>query len=351
RGAYDLSAASTDAYEQARAQVAEFIGAKEMGEIIFTRGATEAINLLVNSYFAPRLKAGEEILVSGMEHHANLIPWQELCKTSGAKLRIIPVLEDGSLDQEAFSQLLSKKVKLLGLVHISNSLGTRNPVEEMIRQAKEWGIPVLLDASQSAAHLPLDVAALGCEFLVFSGHKVYGPTGIGALYVQKNLLPDFAPFLLGGDMIRTVSYQSATYAKGVRRLEAGTPHMAGAVGLGRAVQFLMDLGMDQVKIHTEALMAYALPKLTEIPSFRLVGQADPVSGIISFLLGDIHPHDLGTILNEDRIAIRAGNHCTMPLMHHLGVPGTARASFGIYNTKAEIDRLVQSLHRAQAIFA
>ena len=349
RGAYELSAIATEAYEAARQNVQHFIGAAQAREIVFTGGATESINLVAHSFLRPRLQAGEEVLVSALEHHANLLPWQAICQEKGATLRIIPVSESGELDQAAFAEMLNPRVKLMALVHVSNSLGTLNPAAEMIALAHAHGIPVLLDAAQSIAHLPIDVQALDCDFLVFSGHKIYGPGGIGVLYGKAEQLEAMPPFLQGGGMIRSVSYESATFAEIPRRFEAGTPKLAGAVGLGAALDYVQGLGMDNIQQHSEALTNYAREQLRQVPGIRFIGTGHPASGIVSFLLDGTHPHDLATVLNEAHIALRAGHHCTQPLMHRLGIPGTVRASFGVYNTFAEIDRLRQGLQAAKTL--
>lgn len=351
RGVYDLSQQATRAYDEARATIAGFLNSADTKEVIFTSGTTQGINLVARSFLADRLQPGDVVLVSAMEHHANLIPWQEVCRQRQAHLRIIPLNAQGEIDQKAFRTMLSSRVKLLALVHVSNSLGTINPVAEMIREAHQFGVPVLLDAAQSAASLPLDVQELDCEFLVFSGHKLFGPTGIGVLYGKAELLNAMYPYQFGGDMIRRVSYLEATYAGIPERFEAGTPNIAGAVGLGAAVRFVNSLDPKAVQDHLYDLRDYGTEMLQAIPGLRLIGEARDKSAILSFVMESAHPHDIATVLNEAGVAIRAGHHCTQPLMQSLGIPGTARASFAVYNTRAEIDRLVEGLQTVNQIFA
>lgn len=351
RGAYDLAAKATDAYEAARKTVQNFIGAAKSEEIIFVKGTTEAINCVATSAIAPLLAAGDEIVISAMEHHANLLPWQIICKQHQAHLKVIPISDAGELDVDAYQAMLTPKTKIVALTHISNSLGTINPVEQMIEMAHQQGIPFLLDAAQSVPHQAIDVQALGCDFLAFSGHKLYGPTGIGVLYAKEEQLNKMSPYQYGGDMIRMVSYQDSSFAAAPHKFEAGTPHIAGAVGLAAAIDYVSAIGMDAIQAHTEDLTSYAKEKLQEVPDLQIIGQAKHASSILSFSFSHIHPHDISTLLNEAGIAIRAGHHCTMPLMRRLGLPGTARASFGLYNTKEEVDRLTEALKEVQQIFA
>jgi cysteine desulfurase/selenocysteine lyase len=351
RGIYHLANKATAAYEGTRDQVAAWLHAAAREEIIFTKGSTESINLVANGFLRPRLQPGDEVILSTMEHHANLVPWQVACQVTGAKLRVIPINEAGELDLAAFGRLLNPAVKLVAVVHVSNTLGTINPVEEIIAQAHAAGIPVLVDAAQSAAHYPLDVQAMDCDFLVFSGHKLYGPTGIGVLYGKRQWLEAMEPSQYGGDMIRTVSFEATTYAGLPHRLEAGTPNVAGVAGLGLALDFLGQFAPAAVAAHLNDLGEYARQQLGQLPGLRIIGQAQRRSAIVSFTLEGVHPHDIATLLDHDDLALRAGHHCTQPLMDHYGLLGTARVSFGLYNHRAEIDRLVASLRQVQAMFA
>ncbi|MDX2303762.1 MAG: cysteine desulfurase [Microscillaceae bacterium] len=351
RGVHDLAQEATQAYERARQKVQEFIQAPSEEEIIFVKGTTEAINLVASAYLAPRLQEGDEILLSAMEHHANLIPWQITARQHQANLSIIPINQKGEINLGAFEKMLHKKVKMLALVHISNSLGTINPAEEMIAMAHKKGIPVLLDGAQSVGHQPLSMQELDCDFFAFSGHKLFAPTGVGVLFAKKTFLENMEPYQYGGEMIRSVSFEESTFAKIPHKFEAGTPNIAGAIALGAAIDYLSQLGMKRVQTYTNHLLEYATEKLSRIPELKIIGQAEHKSSIVSFLLGDVHPHDIGTVLNEEGIAIRAGHHCTMPLMQYLGIPGTARASFSIYNTADEIDFLAKSLLTIRKIFS
>lgn len=349
RGVYDIAMQATKAYQAAREKVRQFIGAREARECIFVRGSTEAINLVAGSFVRPRLGRGDNVVISAMEHHANLVPWQMLCQQAGAELRIIDMNERGELDLQACSQLLDGRTRLLALVHVSNSLGTINPVEEMIALAHRRQVPVLLDAAQSVPHMGVDVAALDCDFLAFSGHKLFGPMGIGVLYGKAEHLENMPPWQFGGDMIRQVSFEHTTFNQLPHKFEAGTPNVAGAIGLGAAIDYVQGIGMQAIHTYTQELLEYATEKLSAIEGLRIIGQAAHKSSIISFQLGRIHPHDVGTILNEAGIAIRAGHHCTMPVMHFFQLPGTARASFTFYNTREEIDLLASELRRVKKI--
>lgn len=351
RGIYHLANAATDAYESTRDRVRAWLNAPAREQIIYTKGTTEGINLVAERFLRPRLQAGDEVILSTMEHHANLIPWQVACQATGARLRVIPVNEAGELDYDAFAAMLSPRVKLVAVVHISNTLGTINPVARIIEEAHAADIPVLMDAAQSAAHYPLDVQALDCDFLVFSGHKVYGPTGIGILYGKRKWLEEMAPYQYGGDMIRTVSFEATTFAPLPHKLEAGTPNIAGAAGLGLALDFLQQFSHPEMLAHLDDLGEYARQQLRPIEGLRLIGQAQARSAIVSFTLEEVHPHDIATLLDHDGIAIRAGHHCTQPLMDHYGLPGTARASFALYNHRAEVDRLAASLREMKQLFA
>ena len=350
RGIYELARKATDDYENARTKIKELLNADQSNEIVFTRGTTESINLVAQSFLAPTLQANDEVVVTAMEHHSNLVPWQMICKKHGAKLRIIPINDDGEVLMDEYQQLLNDKTRMVAIVHISNSLGTINPIAEMTHLAKQKGIPVLIDGAQSVSHMPIDVQALDCDFFAFSGHKMYAPTGIGALYGKAAHLNAMEPYQFGGEMIRTVGYEDSTFNTIPHKFEAGTPNIAGAIGLGAAIDFVKQVGLANIHQHMDELLQYGTEKLKGIDGLRLIGTARQKTSIISFLLGDVHPHDMGTILNESGVAIRAGHHCTMPLMRRFEIPGTARASFAMYNTKAEIDQLAEALKKVQAIF-
>lgn len=351
RGIYQLAAKATDRYEGVRDQVADFIRARERETVIFTRGTTEGINLVAQGFLQPQLQVGDEVLITAMEHHANLVPWQVICAQQGARLRVIPVSDAGELDMDAYTDLLSDRTRMVAAVHISNTLGTVNPIQQLIEQAHAGGIPVLVDAAQSIAHESLDVQALDCDFLVFSGHKMYGPTGVGVLYGKRKHLDAMPPWQYGGDMIRLVSYEKTTFAPLPNKLEAGTPNIAGVAGLGAAIDFLQTLDPAAMRAHLHELSSYARQQLSAIPDLRIIGEAAQYSSIVSFFLAHIHPHDIATFLDHSDIAVRAGHHCTQPLMDRMGIPGTARASFALYNTRAEIDRLVIALNDMIAFFA
>lgn len=350
RGIYEMAARTTQEYEAVREKVANFIGATLAEEIVYTSGTTAGINLVAHSFLRPRLKAGDEVLISAMEHHANLIPWQMACEAAGAKLQIIPMNEAGELDMAVFREQLSARTKMLALVHISNSLGTINPVEEVIGEARKKDIPVLVDVAQSVAHYPINVKTLGADFLVFSGHKMYGPTGIGILYGKKEHLETMPPMYYGGDMIRDVSWKRTTFAPPPQRFEAGTTHIAGVLGLGHAVDFIESLDRSAALEHLKILRDYATEQLLRIDGLEIIGRAKQKSAILSFTFKDIHPHDLATFLGAENIAVRAGHHCTQPIMDLWGLPGTTRASFSIYNTKEEVDRLVKVLKEVKSFF-
>ncbi|MEL7534315.1 MAG: cysteine desulfurase [Bacteroidota bacterium] len=350
RGIYDLSMHATQAYETARQCVADFINASDRREIVFTKGSTDGINLVANSFLAPLLEPGDIVLISAMEHHANLVPWQQLCLARGAHLELIPVSESGEIVWSDFVERLSEKVKMLAFVHVSNSLGTINPAQEMIAEAQRRGIPTLLDAAQSVAHYPIDVQALACDFMVFSGHKVFGPTGIGVLFGCAERLEKMTPYQSGGGMIRRVQYQETSFAPIPQRFEAGTPHIAGAIGLGAALNYLQSLDRLSVLKQLDDLRDYATEVLSGINGLRIIGQAKAKSGILSFVMEQAHPHDIATILNEAKVAVRAGHHCTQPLLEGMGLPGTARASLSIYNHQADIDQLKEGLQTVKQIF-
>lgn len=350
RGVHWLSQHSTDLYDRSRERVRAFLNAARVEEIVFTRGTTEAINLVAASWGRQNLKAGDEILLSGMEHHSNIVPWQLVAQQTGAQIKVIPVTEAGELDMAAFSELLTERTRFVGVCHVSNALGTVNPVAEIIRQAHAVGAVVLVDGAQAVAHQAVDVQTLGCDFYAFSGHKLYGPTGIGALYGRKELLDAMPPWQGGGDMIHTVSFEASTYAPTPQKFEAGTPNIAGAIALDAAIAYVQDIGLENIAAHENALLRYATEALEQIPGLRFIGQARERAGLVSFVMEGIHPHDLGTILDMEGVAIRAGHHCAMPLMNRYGLPGTARASFALYNTREDVDILVAGLHKARRLF-
>ena len=350
RGIYPLAARATALFESSRDKVQAFIHAAKREEVIFTPGTTAGINLVATSFLGTHLQAGDNIVITAMEHHANLVPWQMACQRVGAELRIVPMDQDGTLDLDTYQSLLNKQTKLVALTHISNTLGTINPIEEMIKMAHQSNIPTLVDAAQSIAHYEIDVQALDCEFLVFSGHKLFGPTGIGVLYGKKDLLETMSPYQYGGDMIRTVSFQKTTFASLPNKFEAGTPNIAGAVGLGYAIDFLQEIDRQQLRDHLQNIKTYAAQVLGDIPGLRIIGKAADKTAIFSFVLDDIHPHDVATFLGEAGIAVRAGHHCTQPIMDFFELPATTRASFSIYNTKAEVDHLAKTIRSVQAFF-
>jgi cysteine desulfurase/selenocysteine lyase len=349
RGVHWLSQHATDLYEDARERVRVLVNAADAHELIFTRGTTEAINLVAQTW-GQRLRAGDEILVTGLEHHSNIVPWQLLCERTGAVLRAAAVTDSGELDLADFKAQLNARTRLVALAHVSNALGTVNPVAQVVDLAHAAGALVLVDGAQAVAHQGVDVQALGCDFYAFSGHKLYGPTGIGALYVRASILADLPPWQGGGDMIRTVSFEGSTYADGPQRFEAGTPNIAGAVVMGAAIEYIRGIGLDRIAEHEAALLAEATERMLELPGIRIVGTAPDKAGILSFLVDGIHPHDLGTILDTEGVAIRAGHHCAMPLMTRFGIPGTARASFAVYNNSQDIDALVAGVRKAQKLF-
>ena len=347
RGVHTLSQEATDLFEGARETLRRFINARSTREVIFVRGTTEAINLVAQSYARPRLQPGDEILISWLEHHANIVPWQMVCEQTGAVLKVIPITRSGEVDYAAFESLLSDRTRLLALSHVSNALGTIVPVERFIREARRRGIPVLLDGAQAAPHMPVDVQALDCDFYCFSGHKMCGPTGIGVLYGRESLLAAMPPWQGGGDMILAVSFKGTVYNELPYKFEAGTPHIAGAIGLGAAVDYLEAIGLERIAAAEQDLLDYATQRLATIPGLTLVGTAPAKAAVVSFTVDGVHPHDLGTILDHEGVAIRTGHHCAMPVMEFFGLPATARASFAFYNTRAEVDRLVDALQVAR----
>lgn len=351
RGVHTLSQRATDKYEQARDKVKDFINAASEKEIIFVRGATEAINLLANTYGKAHIKAGDEILITAMEHHSNIVPWQMLCQESGAVLKVAPMDLNGELIYSEFEALLNEKTKLVAVVHMSNALGTVNPVKKMIAAAHAKAIPVLLDGAQAVPHLKVDMQDLDCDFYVFSGHKIYAPSGIGVLYGKQALLEAMPPYQGGGDMIRSVTFEHSTYAGLPHKFEAGTPNIVDTVGLGAAIDYLNQFGMEAIADYEHELLVYATEKAMQIKGLNIIGQAAEKGGILSFTLDHIHPHDIGTMLDSQGIAIRAGHHCAMPVMDFFKVPATARASFAMYNTKEEIDVLMLAITELIKIFA
>lgn len=351
RGVYPLAAKATVRFEESRDKVQRFINAGKREEVLFTAGTTAGTNLVAQSFVQPKLQKGDNVIISAMEHHANLIPWQVVCQQAEAELRVIPMTTKGELDLKAYRNLLSQKTRMVALGHISNTLGTINPVEDMILEAKQKDVPVLLDVAQSIAHYPIDVQALEADFVVFSGHKLFGPTGIGILYGKEEWLNQMQPYQYGGDMIREVTYSSTTFAGIPNKFEAGTPNIAGAIGLGAAIDFLNAIDRAAALRDLKHIQAYAAASLLALPGLSLIGTAKERTAIFSFALDGIHPHDIASFLGEENIATRAGHHCTQPIMDFFGLPATTRASFSIYNTKHDVDRLVQTLGEIQAFFS
>lgn len=346
RGVHRLSQEASAAYEAARRTVRNHIGAAHDEEIIFTRGTTEAVNLVAQAYLRNRLTPGDEIVITGMEHHSNILPWQQLCEERGAILRVIPVTDSGELDQSELQKLFSPKTKFFAFTHVSNTLGTINPAKELTAFAHEHNVPVFIDGAQAVPHLQVDVQDINCDFYCFSGHKVYAPTGIGALYVKKDHLDDMGTYQVGGGTIRTVTFEKTEYISGPLKYEAGTPNIEGAIGLGVALDYVNEIGMDNIAAHEHELFLYTKEKLREIPGVRFIGEAEHQAGVISFVVGSIHPFDIGTILDQQGIAVRTGHHCTQPLMAQFCIPGTVRVSFALYNTNDEIDSFITALLKA-----
>jgi cysteine desulfurase / selenocysteine lyase len=349
RGVHYLSEKATADYENARARIQRFLNAAKSSEIIFVRGTTEGINLVAQTYGRTHVSHGDEILITAIEHHSNIVPWQMLCAEKGAKLRVVPINDHGELVLDEYDKLLSSRTKIVAITHVSNALGTVNPIKRMIDAAHRRNIPVLIDGAQAVPHMSVDVQALDCDFYTFSGHKIYGPTGIGVLYGKTALLEAMPPYQGGGDMISSVTFEKTTYNKLPYKFEAGTPDIAGVIGLGAAIDYVTDVGMDAIAAHEQELLAYATEKLSAIPGVRIIGTAAEKAGVISFVLNDIHPHDVGTILDQEGIAIRTGHHCSQPVMDRFCIPATARASFAIYNTREDIDALVKGIERVREV--
>ena len=351
RGVHLLSERATQAFEDARTTVQRFINAASAHEIVFTRNATEGINLVAQTFGRTRLGPGDEVLISAMEHHSNIVPWQMACEEKGASLRVIPITDEGMLQLEEYERLLGPRTKLVAIVHLSNVLGTINPVQQMIATAHRRGVPVLIDGSQAVHHMTVDVRALDADFYVFTGHKLYGPTGIGVLYGKERLLEEMPPYQGGGDMIKSVTFEKTTYNALPYKFEAGTPNIAGAIGLAAAVDYVTAIGIDRISAHERELLAYGTAELSEVPGLTLIGTAVEKSSVLSFVMDGVHPHDIGTIVDQEGVAIRTGHHCAQPLMQRLGIPATARASLALYNTREEIDALVAALHKVRQLFA
>ncbi len=350
RGLHYLSETATQAYEGTRTVVREFLNAAEDREIIFVRGTTEGINLVAQSYGRAFLKAGDEIIVSGMEHHSNIVPWQIVCEATGAVLRVIPITDEGELVPGAYEQLLNERTRLVAITHVSNALGTVNPVKPMIALAHRAGAVVLVDGAQAAPHMPVDVRDLDCDFYAFSGHKLFGPTGIGILYGKAALLEKMPPYQGGGDMISSVTFEKTRYNTLPHKFEAGTPHIEGVIGLRAAIAYVQGVGREAIAAYEADLLAYGTQALATVPGLRIIGTARQKAGILSFVMEGAHPHDIGTILDHEGIAIRAGHHCAMPVMQRFGIPATARASLALYNTREELDALVRGLSKVKEIF-
>jgi cysteine desulfurase / selenocysteine lyase len=351
RGVHLLSERATRAYEDAREKVQKFLNASDLREIIFVRGTTEAINLVAQTFGRANIGKGDEVLITEMEHHSNIVPWQLICEEKGAQLKVIPITDEGELRIDLVDSLLTERTRIVAVVHVSNSLGTINPIATIVEKAHAKGIPVLVDGAQAVAHMPVDVQALGCDFYAMSGHKLFGPTGIGVLWGRLPLLEKMPPYQGGGDMISAVSFKKTTYNVVPNKFEAGTPNIAGSVGLGAAIDYLNGIDFPVMQVYEDELLAYGTKALTAVPGIRMIGTASKKASILSFVMEDVHPHDIGTILDQEGVAIRTGHHCTQPLMERMCVPATARASLALYNTKEEIDALVGALARVREIFA
>lgn len=350
RGVHQLSARATMAFEHSRAKVQHFLGAADTSEIIFVRGATEAINLVAQSYGRSNVGPGDEVLITAMEHHSNIVPWQILCEQVGAKLVVAPINRRGELLLDEYDSLINTKTKLVAAVHVSNALGTVNPIAEMIQIAHRKGVPILVDGAQAAPHVKVNVQELDCDFYAISGHKMYGPTGIGVLYGKKALLEQMPPYQAGGDMIKSVTFEKTVYNDLPFKFEAGTPNIADAIGLGAAVDYLEQVGLNNIARHEHELVSYATDLLSNIPGLTLIGTAQDKASVVSFVLDNIHPHDIGTILDQEGVAIRTGHHCAQPVMEFFEIPATARASFGMYNTKQDVEALAEALEKVMEVF-
>jgi cysteine desulfurase/selenocysteine lyase len=350
RSIFEVSELATRRFEDARRTVADFLGASDAREIVFTRNATEAINLVAASFGRPRVGPGDEVLLTAMEHHANLVPWQVLCRERGARLRVAPISDAGELDVEAFEALLGPRTRLAAFTQVSNVLGTVNPVRSLADLARARGVPVLVDGAQAVPRMPVDVRALGCDFYVFSGHKLYGPSGIGVLWGRAALLDEMPPYQTGGSMIESVSFEETTFAPIPQKFEAGTPDAAGAVGLAAAIDYVRGIGLERIARHEAELLAYGSELLREIPEVRILGEAKEKIGVLSFVVEGVHPHDVGTVLDGEGVAIRAGHHCAQPLMERLGVPAAARASLGLYNDASDLERLAAGVRKVVELF-
>ncbi|HZT32121.1 MAG TPA: cysteine desulfurase [Bryobacteraceae bacterium] len=350
RGVHELSERSTYAYEEARAKVQRFLNAREAREIVFVRGTTEAINLVAQTYGRQRVEAGDEVIITALEHHSNIVPWQMLCEEKRAVLRVAPINDRGELLIEEFERLLSARTRLVALAQVSNALGTVNPVGRVVEMAHRRGVPVLVDGAQAAPHLQVDVRTLDCDFYAFSGHKIYGPTGVGVLYGKAALLEQLDPYQGGGDMIRTVTFEKTTYNTIPYKFEAGTPDIAGVIGLGAAIDYVQGIGMGNIAAHEHELLLYGTEALERIPGLRIIGTAQEKAGVISFVLDGVHPHDIGTVLDQEGIAVRTGHHCAQPVMDRFAIPATTRASLAFYNTFEELDALARGIGRVQEIF-
>ncbi len=351
RGVHTLSQEATEAYEGARGKVRQLINAAEDAEIVFTRGTTEGINLVAQTLGAQRLGQGGEVVISNMEHHSNVVPWQILCEQTGGRLRVVPINDDGELLMDEYESLLGPQTALVSIVHMSNALGTINPVKDIVALAHAHGIPVLLDGAQATPHLPVDVRELDCEFYAFSGHKLFGPTGIGVLYGKREWLESMPPYQGGGEQIKSVTFEKTIYNDLPYKFEAGTPHIAGVIGLGAAIDYVNGVGLARAAAHEHELLEYGTEQLQSIEGLRLIGTAREKAGVLSFVLDGIHPHDIGTVLDTQGIAIRTGHHCAQPLMQRFQIPATARASFAFYNTRGEIDALVEGIHKTFEVFS
>lgn len=351
RGVHKLSQLATNEFESAREKVRRFINANKSSEIIFTKGTTDSINLIASSFAKKYLKEGDEVLISHLEHHSNIVPWQMACEEKNAKLKVIPINDRGEIIFDEFENLLSEKTKIVSVIHVSNSLGTVNPVKEIIAKAHRRKIPVLIDGAQSVQHTAIDVHELDADFFVFSGHKIYAPTGIGVLYGKEKWLEKLPPYQGGGDMILSVTFEKTTFNELPYKFEAGTPNIAGAIGLGAALDFISSIGIDEIEKYENELANYALEKISAIPKVKIIGNPKQRMGVISFILAGIHPHDIGTILDLEGVAIRTGHHCAQPIMNYFDLPATARASFGIYNTKEEVDIFCEALNKVFKVFS